>query len=162
MLQWERVSGKNVWGILSLDVREDQKSFVAPNSRSIIEAYCAIADGGCAFPFGIYHDNEAVGFLLIGYGTDESWTDAPDIAEGNYNIWRFMIDRRFQGRGYGREALGLALEFIAKKPCGDAAYCWLSYEPENKAAKSLYHSFGFRETGEMDGGEIIAALKLSE
>lgn len=44
--------------------------------------------------------------------------------------------------------------------CGEAQYCWLSYEPENTAAKKLYHSFGFRETGEMDEGEIIAVLGL--
>ena len=28
------------------------------------------------------------------------------------------------------------------------------YEPENTVSKALYHSFGFRENGEMDGDEI--------
>ncbi len=41
-----------------------------------------------------------------------------------------------------------------------AEYCWLSYEPENDIAKHLYHSFGFEETGDMDGKELIAVLKL--
>jgi len=35
-----------------------------------------------------------------------------------------------------------------------------SYEPENELAKKLYASFGFEETGEMDGDEIVAVLKL--
>ncbi len=39
-------------------------------------------------------------------------------------------------------------------------YCWLSYEPENEVARQLYSSFGFVETGEMDGEEVIAILKL--
>ena len=39
-------------------------------------------------------------------------------------------------------------------------FCWLSYEPENKAAKALYNSFGFVENGETDGEEIVAVLKL--
>jgi diamine N-acetyltransferase len=44
--------------------------------------------------------------------------------------------------------------------CGEAEYCWLSYEPENKVAKALYESFGFTETGDKDGDELIAVLKL--
>ena len=54
----------------------------------------------------------------------------------------------------------LALDFIRTYPCGRAEYCWLSYEPENTVAKELYASFGFKETGDMDGEEIIAVLKL--
>ena len=54
----------------------------------------------------------------------------------------------------------LALEFIKTFPCGKAEYCWLSYEPENEVARQLYCSFGFSETGEIDGEELIAKLKL--
>ena len=54
----------------------------------------------------------------------------------------------------------LALDFIRTYPCGSAEYCWLSYEPENDVARKLYNSFGFRETGEMDEGEVVAALRL--
>ena len=71
-----------------------------------------------------------------------------------------MIDRKYQNKGYGKEALGLALDFIKSLPCGKAEYCWLSYEPENDIARYLYRSFGFVETGEMDGEELIATLKL--
>ena len=49
---------------------------------------------------------------------------------------------------------------IRTYPCGKAKYCWLSYEPENKVAADLYRSFGFKETGEMDGEELIAVLEL--
>ena len=71
-----------------------------------------------------------------------------------------MIDKRYQKKGYGREAIKLSLDFIKTFPCGKAEYCWLSYEPENQVAKKLYESFGFEETGDMDGEEIIAKLKL--
>ena len=71
-----------------------------------------------------------------------------------------MIDKRYQGRGYGREALKLALDFIRTWPCGKAEFCWISYEPENEMAGKLYASLGFEETGEMDGNEIVAVLKL--
>ena len=160
MLRLERVNGKNVWDILKLKVKDDQKSFVSSNDRSIIEAYVAIAGNGYAFPFGIFDDDIPVGFLMVGYDTDDDWEDAPQIAEGNYNLWRLMIDRRYQHKGYGKKAVQLALDFIRTYPCGQAEYCWLSYEPENAVAQRLYGSFGFVETGDMDGNEKIAVLRL--
>lgn len=160
MLRLEKVNGKNVWDILKLRVSGAQEGFVAGNDISIIEAYIAITANGHAFPFGVYAGDTPVGFLMVGFGADDDWEDAPSIARGNYNLWRLMIDQRFQGRGYGREALRLVLEFIRTFPCGPAECCWLSYEPENEAARRLYHSFGFAETGETDGEEVIAALKL--
>ena len=97
---------------------------------------------------------------MIGYGADDSWTDAPAIAKDSYNIWRLMIDERFQGKGFGKEAMNRILDFIKTEPCGSAETCWLSYEPENTVAKNLYRSFGFQETGDWDGNEIIAVLDL--
>jgi diamine N-acetyltransferase len=155
MLQLLPVDGHNVWDILELRVREDQKEFVAPNDISLIEAYIALAHNASAFPFGIYDDETLVGFLMVGFGVDDSWNDAPAIAQDNYSLWRLMIDRRYQGRGYGRAAVRLALDFIKTLPCGPADYCWLSYEPTNTIAQSLYQSFGFVETGEKDGDEQI-------
>jgi len=160
MLHLEKVNGKNVWELLKLKVSESQRTFVAPNDVSIIEAYTAIAANGHAFPFGIYEGETPVGFLMIGLDVDADWEDAPEIARGNYNLWRLMIDEAWQGKGFGKEAVGLALAFIKTRPCGRAEFCWLSYEPENEAARELYRSFGFVETGEKDGEELIAALRL--
>lgn len=160
MLRLEKVNGANVWDILKLKVAKEQESFVAVNEVSIIEAYTAITGNGYAFPFGIYDDDTPVGFLMVGFDTDDFWDDAPPVAKGNYNLWRLMIDRKYQNKGYGKRALGLALEFIKSFPCGKAECCWLSYDPENDVARRLYHSFGFFETGEMDGDELIAVLKL--
>ncbi len=160
MLKLEEINGRNVWDILKLKVSSGQENYVARNDISIIEAYTAITANGHAFPFGIYQDETPVGFLMIGFDKDDYWDDAPAIAENNYNLWRLMIDGKYQNRGYGKEAVRLALEFIRTFPCGRAEYCWLSYEPENETARQLYRSFGFAETGEMDGEEVIAVLKL--
>ncbi len=160
MLRLEKINGKNVWNILKLSVNNSQREFVASNEISIIEAYTAITANGYAYPFGIYDGDIPVGFLMIGFDKDDYWEDAPDVATGNYNLWRLMIDKNYQHKGYGRQAVKLALDFIKTYPCGPAEYCWLSYEPENQIAKELYAAFGFIETGDMDGEEIIAVLKL--
>ncbi|MGM9605859.1 MAG: GNAT family N-acetyltransferase [Faecousia sp.] len=159
MIQLRKINAQNIWEIVALEVAESQKSFVATNTESILEAYCAITNGGTALPFGIYDGDTPVGFTMISYGCDD-WEDAPAIARDNYAIWRLMIDQRFQGKGYGKAAMAAILDFIRTFPRGKAEYCMLSYEPENTVAKALYHSFGFRENGEMDGDEIVAVLKL--
>ncbi len=80
----------------------------------------------------------------------------------NYLVWRLVIDKRYQGKGYGKEAMRPALEYIRTWPRGKAEYCRLSYEPENEVAGKLYSSFGFVEAAVMPEGwdEIPAALKL--
>lgn len=98
--------------------------------------------------------------MMIGYDSADYWEEAPDIARGNYSLWRLMIDENYQKKGFGREAVALGLDFIKSFPCGKSEYCWLSYEPENEVARQLYRSYGFVETGDMVSGEIIAVLKL--
>ena len=72
------------------------------------------------------------------------------------------LTQEYQGNGYGRKAFQLALDFVRTLPCGPSDICWLSYEPENEAAKKLYASFGFVEVPEYykEGEEMPAILKL--
>ena len=158
-IQLKQVDAKNIWELVKLEVKESQAEFVASNTVSILEAYTTITAGGHALPFGVYDGGIPVGFLMIGYGA-MGWEDEPEVAAGNYCLWRLMVDERYQGRGYGREAVRLALDFIHTFPCGPADCCWLSYEPENTAARTLYHSLGFVENGEMEGDEVVAVLSL--
>ena len=160
MLKLEKINRNNVAEILKLEVFENQKSFVATNNSSIIEAYIAITDNNDVFTFGIYKDDAPIGFLMIGYNVNSDDEGAPSIAKGNYNIWRLMIDKKFQGKGYGKKVIELALEFINTFPCGTAKYCWLSYESDNDVARQLYKSVGYVETDEKDGEEIVAILEL--
>jgi len=160
MLKLKKINRKNVGEILKLEVFDNQKSFVATNNISIIEAYLAIAENNDVFTFGIYKDDTPIGFLMIGFDVNSDDEGAPRIAKGNYNIWRFMIDKKFQGKGFGKKAMNLALEFINTFPCGIAQYCWLFYESDNDIARQLYQSVGFVETDEKDGEEIVAILKL--
>ena len=160
MLELKKINRKNVADILNLEVFDNQKSFVATNNSSIIEAYIAITENNHVFTFGIYKDDTPVGFLMIGFDVNSDEEGAPKVAKGNYNIWRLMIDKRFQGKRFGKKAMNLALEFVKTFPCGTAKYCWLSYESDNDVARQLYKSVGFVETDEKEGDEIVAILKL--
>lgn len=158
-MELRKIDFKNLWPITKLSVQETQKDFVATNVESLLEAYVIITSDGVALPFGLYEKETLVGFIMIGYGTtgDE---DEPAIAADNYCIWRLMIDHKFQGQGFGKKALDAAISYIKTQPCGQADYCWLSYEPENTLAKHLYNHYGFHENGEICDDEIVAVLKL--
>ena len=81
----------------------------------------------------------------------------------SYFIWRFMIDRRYQRKGYGKQALELVLDFIRSAPCRRAKYAWLCYANDNDIARKMYARFGFKEVPEAydeDDGEMPAVLKL--
>lgn len=159
MLELRKIDTSNIWEVIDLKVNDNQKGFVATNTQSIIEAYAALSSGHVALPFGIYDNEELIGFVMFGYGATGEEGE-PKIANGNYILWRFMIDKNYQGKGYGKAALVASLDYLRTMPCGFAEYCWLSYEPDNALAKSLYTSMGFKENGEMCGDEIVSVIKL--
>ena len=82
------------------------------------------------------------------------------MEKDSYEVRRFMIDKRYQGKGFGREAVRLALEFIRTWPSGRSEACVTSYNPDNEVARKLYASFGFVENGDIVDDEIVAVLKL--
>ena len=143
----EKITWDNYSRITKLRVTKEQDDYVARNTNSLIHAYIALSQGEITpYPFGIYLGKKPIGFVMIGYN---GWEEGdPEFVKNTYFIWRFMIDKRYQGKGYGRQAFQLALDFVRTFPNGPSDICWLSYEPENEAAKKLYASFGFVEAPE--------------
>jgi diamine N-acetyltransferase len=135
----------NLVACLDLDVLPEQRRFVAPNVRSIAEAYVLPA----ADPRIVYADDEAVGFVLFHPNED---------GPGHY-IVRFMIDHRYQGQGLGRRALASAVDWVAAETRADRVR--LSVLSENRVARSLYRSAGFVETGDIDRGELVMEKMIS-
>lgn len=165
-LHLEKITWDNCDAIMNLHVAKEQRDFVASNKDSFVDGFVRIIDEGKkVFPFGIYLGKKPVGFIMITYDVGEDNGEEPSaewFLRNSYFIWRFMIDRRYQGNGYGRRAMELALDFIRKFPAGEAKYCWLSYEPKNEVARKLYASFGFEEHPEQyeEGEEMPAILTL--
>ena len=169
-LRLEKVNVDNWLPLVRLKVKRSQEGFVASNLGSLAEAYVATISGGYPQPFGIFLGDKPIGFLMVGYYPDleyakkyaEPGEATPYFMNGSYLIWRFMIDKKYQGKGYGKKAFQLAMDYVRTFPVGEAKYCWLSYEPENEVARNLYASFGFKEAKKLPKGwdEIPAVLKL--
>lgn len=159
MILLKEITNANIWKVCALEPFEEQKDFVAENIQSLAEAYATRNEGGNALPLAVYDDAELIGFVMIGKGTVGN-EDESELIRENYSIWRLMIDKRFQGQGFGRQTLDAAMERIRAFPYGEAKKVWLSYEPENTRAREIYRKYGFVENGEMCGGEIVAEMNL--
>ena len=159
MVTLKEITNANIWKVCKLEPFEEQKDFVAGNMQSLAEAYATRNEGNNALPLAVYDDGELIGFVMIGKGTVGN-EDESDLIKENYSLWRLMIDKKFQGRGLGKQTIDAAMALIRTFPFGPAEKVWLSYEPENIRARDIYRKYGFVENGEMCGNEIVAVYEL--
>ncbi|MEA4939194.1 MAG: GNAT family N-acetyltransferase [Christensenella sp.] len=146
MLSLVEIDRHNYLSILDLSVSEEQRSFVASNTYSLAQAF---VQPECV-PLALYVENKPVGFAM--YCIDES--------DREYWIYRLMIDQRHQGRGYGRAAMLLLIDRIRSEMDEQRHRIFISFEPENEVAKSLYESLGFVPDGRVEYGEIVYRLDV--
>jgi diamine N-acetyltransferase len=143
------VDDDNRVAITSLLVSGPQQRFVAPNALSLMQQAFAAEE---TWLRAVYADEVPVGLVLVEFPT----ADAHGLAlVGRPFLWRFMIDDHYQGLGFGRRALRLAIEVMRDRGC-DAMY--LSYVPGHGSPGPFYHRLGFRETGVAVDGEIVLSL----
>ena len=93
-----------------------------------------------AYPFAVYDDDTIVGFIMMGYYEVKEY----------YTLWKFMIDKRYQNRGYGRRALELGIRYLRNR--FNVSEIYTGVIPGNTIAKNLYKSVGFKETGVIESG----------
>ena len=145
MITLRDVTKDTVRKITALEVSPAQSQFVATNAISIAEAYFS---RDVAWFRAIYDDDTPVGFVML----------HDDAAQQTYYLWRFMIDGRYQGRGIGRRALELVIEYVRTRPGATALLT--SIVPGEGNPGPFYESMGFAFTGEEDGGELVMRLPL--
>lgn len=130
--------------ILKLEVRDDQSHFVAGNAVSIAQAHFS----DHAWFRAIFANETPVGFVMV--YVDE---DKPE-----YFLWRFMIDKNHQGKGYGYRALELVIEHVRTLP--NASEMFTSYVPGEGSPGPFYGRLGFIETGEVLDDENVMRLDM--
>jgi len=146
MITLKEITEDNFDICVKLEVNETQKNFVANNTRSLAHAWLY---NDYAHPFAIYNDNEMVGFIMFHVDKDKK----------KCFLWRLMVDKNHQGKGYGKEALSKAIEHFRKTL--NPNEIGTGVVPGNEYAEKLYKSLGFVFTGEIDDGEHVMALKFN-
>ena len=130
MINLKEITSKNLKSIIDLNVKDDQKDYVASNSVSIAQGHYS----NSAWFKGIFNDNRPVGFVML------------DLIEEEYKcfLWRFMIDHKYQGKGFGKIALTQVIDFV--RSLNLYTYIATSYVPVENGAGGFYKNFGFIES----------------
>ena len=119
---------KNWRQAIALEIRPDQREFVSGALETI--AYSAAYKNHKLF---VEMEGErAVGLLDL----------SVDKKKGDYNIEIVLIDRRYQGRGFGKFMLRFAVDYLKK---AGAKKLSIGVNRFNIPAQKLYRSVGFKE-----------------
>lgn len=145
MVRLEKITEDNYRECMKLKVADNQAHFVSTNTHSLAKAYVFYDR---VTPFAIYHEEVMVGFMLLRFNQEYC----------NYFIWQFMIDEIHQGKGYGKQALKLAIDWMKRDVrCREIV---TTYIEGNEAVKNLYTQLGFRQMSEVIDGEVDMVLNF--
>jgi diamine N-acetyltransferase len=124
---------------------------VASNAVSIAQAYFRPEARFRA----IYADETPVGFVVL----YDSHLGTQPPQQDYYEVWRFMIGARYQGKGFVCRAMELVIAHVKTRPNAKRLYLGHRREPGN--AGDFYQKFGFAYTGhEEEGGDVEMCLVL--
>ena len=136
------ITADNIETVLDVEVGEHQRRWVRPVAWYVARS----AYDPTWTPVALSVDGRIVGFAEWAY----------DPGDGTYCLGGVAVDAREQGKGYGRAGmLALVAHLRAMPGCGVIA---LTVHEDNAAARGLYRSLGFAETGERADDELVMLL----
>ena len=144
------ITGDNYFQVLELKISPEQEAakFVAPVVRSLADAWY-YRDEGITYPKAIYAKDDLVGFIMYDL----------DPEEQQVFIWRFLIDQRYQGKGYGRQTIEVVLKMAKEQ--AQMTKVVADYVDGNEPMKKILLGLGFEETGfDPDINEHIMVYQL--
>ena len=148
------VRREDVRPLLALQVAPEQANYVAPNSVTLSQAPYETG----AHVFGVWNDQILVGLLAVVDNRDYQYAEHGDDPNSAY-MWRLLIDRKHQGRGYGRAAIMEMCQWVRAR---GLPRIFTSVVIGNLPAASLYASVGFVDTGRVIDVEKEMCLQLPD
>jgi diamine N-acetyltransferase len=148
-----KINRSNLEQVINLNVKPKQRNLVAPNAKSIAQSHYTRG----TWLRAIYLDNIPIGIVLLVDGSLKFKKIKPKITY--ISLWRFMIDGRYQGKGYGKKALELVIEYAKSRP--NAREISLTHETSKGNAGEFYKKIGFIHTGRKIENELEMKLKLN-
>ena len=137
MIRLAEVTEENWLEVASLSVKEDQKEFLAPPVGILARGY--VYRNCNAKVFVVENDGAVIGVALVREFTDEPL---------GYDLQQFMIDARYQGKGYGSAALALILNALRRE--GHYDHVEVCVKKKDTEALRLYEQHGFVDSGYID------------
>ena len=151
MLECRSVKRDHLRALFRLDVYPAQSKLVAPNSATL--AQVAYETGSEVW--GLWDGDSPVGLLAMIDPVKHLWPEKGDDLQAAY-IWRLMIDKTHQRKGYGRAAIKLAIAQTKVWALPRVSLTVLENSPGS--ALTFYEKQGFVKTGRVIDGETELIL----
>ena len=154
MIERRAVTRDTIRAIIGLTVRPDQADLVSPNVKTLAQAPYETG----AFVWGLWVADQPVGLMAMVHPEQYQYHAEGDDREAAY-LWRLMIAADQQGRGYGRQALQMA---VAQSRDWELPRLVASVTNAPHSNLGFYQAFGFRTTGRIVEDEVEIVLDLQE
>jgi diamine N-acetyltransferase len=143
---------------LALELEPGQDRFVASVAESFDDA---ITYAHAEPRYWTANDGDAVvGFVMISDNIPAHRLAADPLLVGPYFLWRLLIDRRHQRKGYGTAAIDAVREYLRDRPGADALYT--SAGQGEGSPQPFYERYGFVPTGAVVEDEVVLQLDLRD
>ena len=143
-IEIKEITWENFWQVVDLKPSESQGKYLPSISVFMSQAYVNLKLRYPDICFALFNESQPVGFTKIVYVPKN--VEPYYFLENSYMIDAIMIDAKYQGRGYGKEALYQVLNYIESKPFGEADSIKLSCHDDNSVAINIYKKIGSYKT----------------
>lgn len=137
MIRLTDIAEENWMDVARLSVAEDQRTFLDSPIGILARGYVYRASN--ARVIGIADDQTLIGLALV-----RDLNEEPAC----YDLQQFMIDRRFQQKGYGSKALSLILAVLRQERNYNCVE--VCVHKANAPALWMFKKAGFQDTGYID------------
>ncbi|HEM4952193.1 TPA: GNAT family N-acetyltransferase [Streptococcus suis] len=143
MIRLELVNKDNFEAVLQVQLAPEDQRRVASVEYSLAQAWLYREDGHL-LPYAVKSGQKVVGFVLLSIQEDKS-----------YYVWRLLIDRHYQNRGFGKEVIRQVL-----RRARDDQQCHkvtVNYVIGNHKMRYILEKLGFQSVG-LEGQEMKMEL----
>ena len=145
MLELNDITWDNFWAVTRLRPTGTQARYTLDNAMFIAQGYLNLKAGYLDTLKTVTYKGSPIGFV--------KWVQVPKTV-GPYHLKQdatlidaFMLDRDFQGKGYGKAAFKQVIAAIEADVRFVATRLLILCHVENKEAHAFFERFGFIKTG---------------
>ncbi len=152
-IEFREINDENCREVIKLSetLTPSQQKCVASNAISIAQGGIS----GYSWFRAIYLQDQPIGFIMLDLYIDE----IPESEQPAIYLWRFMIARQWQGKGYGKQVLDKIVNYFQKQ--GARTMYTSCVEKEEDSPYDFYMNYGFIDTGKEAAGEEILKYNFS-
>ena len=141
MIKLKEINWDNFWSVIKITPQKSQTKHVQSISTFLAQSYINLKEGHLDTSKAIYIDDYLIGYTKIVYVPKN---EKPyNININAIMIDALIIDKKYQGKGYGKQSLQVIIDDIKLELFNDVDSIILACYEDNHIAINLYKSLGF-------------------